>query len=175
MEFEEDFVKRFGKPTPIPDLLHSAYAEEPFRRCTVCNADLHDGRLYEIQKVFRGKEAIFEMAVCQKCGESVAEEFSEESITRIRRFLTERFRPSSEPEHCHFCGLPRGLFSSFTVVGACQSSALILPTIVMCEPCSEKLQEQLSKKTRDVQADFVRDTFPGVPADLDLSPSFILG
>lgn len=46
------------------------------------------------------------------------------------------------------------------------------PSLVMCDGCNERLQDCLSRKTRDVQDDFVRDNFPGVPADLDLSPSF---
>jgi hypothetical protein len=41
----------------------------------------------------------------------------------------------------------------------------------MCDSCSERLQEKLSRKTRDTQGDFLNDHFPGVPADLDLSPT----
>lgn len=171
-EFSEEI-----KPAPIPEILHSAYKEGPFTQCTMCSEGLTDGRLYEIQKVYRGKEVILEMAVCHKCGENVAREFSEESVENFRRFVTDSFRPTSEASHCNFCGLPRGVLPNFTIVGACRESWLILPSFVMCEKCTERLQALLSRKTRDVQGDFIRDNFPGVPADLDLSPTLggILG
>lgn len=177
MDFDADFLGRFMKPSPIPDLLHSAYEEGPFRCCTVCGGELAKARIFEIQKVFRGKEVIFEMAICHACGEQAATEFSEESLENIRRFLTKNFRPSEEPRHCHFCGFPRNLIPNFTIVGACSNDKLVLPSMIMCEGCTERLQGELSGKTRDVQGDFLRDHFPGVPADLDLSPSFsgILG
>jgi hypothetical protein len=98
-------------------------------------------------------------------------ELSEESLAAMKGFLLSHFKPTSEQDHCHFCGFPRGLFENFTVVGACRDSFLIVPQILMCEKCGESLNERLSQKTRDVQGDFVQDHFPGVPADLDLSPS----
>jgi hypothetical protein len=172
MDFDQEFFDRFMKPGPIPDLLHSVYEKGPFSRCTVCDGDLAGDTLYEIQKVFRGREVVFEMAVCQQCAEGLVREFSEESLANIHGFLRENFRPSATPTHCHFCGFPRDLIQSFSVAGACRGSSLILPSFLMCETCTERLQEKLSRKTRDVQGDFIRDHFPGVPADLDLSPSF---
>lgn len=163
------------EPRPIPDLLHSAYEEGPFRSCTVCGDVLTDGRLYEIQKVFRGTEAIFEMAICHTCGEGVAREFSEQSMESVRRFLEEHFRPAQEGQHCNFCGFPRGVVQNYTIVGACREHSLVLPSLVMCEKCTERVQEELSQKTRDAHDDFVRDHFPGVPADLDVSPIFGIG
>lgn len=159
------------QPIELPEDLHSVYEEGPFRSCTVCDSDLLDGRLYEVQKVFRGSECVFEMGVCHECGESVAHEFSEESIEAMKGFLLCRFKPTTEPTHCHFCGFPRSMFKDYTLIGACRESSLILPRIIMCEKCGIALQECLSQKTRDVQGDFVQDCFPGVPADLDLSPT----
>jgi hypothetical protein len=170
MEPHDEFSD-FQPAGPIPAELHSAYERGPFRVCVHCSEVLTDGRVYEIQKVFRGQEVVFEMAVCHNCGEKMSREFSEESLERVQSFLVNSFKPSPKPEHCHFCGFPRGLFENYTFVGVCRETSLILPSIVMCDSCSEKLQELLSKKTRDIQDDFVRDHFPGVPADLDLSPT----
>ena len=163
--------------------MHSVYEEGPFKSCTVCGETLSDGRLYEIQKVYRGKEVIFEMAVCHSCGENVSREFSEESFESVKQFLSDNFRPSGStvdsedkdlyiPQHCQFCGFPRTLVENYTIVGACLEHSLIWPSIMMCENCSEQLQTKLSVKTRDAQGDFIRDHFPGIPSDLDLSPSF---
>jgi len=170
MNSQDDFPQS-RPPAPIPKELHSVYEAGPFRVCLTCGEALTDGRIYEIQKVFRGKQAIFEMAVCHSCGEKVSREFSEESLDRVKSFLIESFTPSAEAVHCHFCGFPRGLFENYTLVGACRKQSLILPTVVMCDACGEKLQGLLSQKTKDVQEDFVKDNFPGVPADVDFSPS----
>src|SRR5690606_12503845 len=49
---------------------------------------------------------------------------------------------------------------------------LILPIVIMCEPCALGLQESLSAKTREIQSDFLRDHFPGIPTNLDFRPTF---
>ncbi len=156
----------------IPSELHSFYDKGPFRSCTVCGGDLSSGCLYEIQKVYRGKEVIFEMAICQTCGEAICQEFSEESMAAMKGFLLSSFKPSRETCHCHFCGFPRPLSSGYTLVAACRASALIVPAIVLCDRCGEKLQARLSKKTKESQEDFIRNNFPGVPAEMDLNPTF---
>lgn len=136
------------------------------------NQDADDSQaIYEIQKVFRGSEVLFEMAICRRCGEQVAKEFSEESIEAMKGFLLSNFKPDKDASHCHFCTFPLALLEGWTMVGACREDRLIFPPIILCEPCSENLQQRLSKTTRDVQDEFIRDHFPGVPADLDLSPS----
>ncbi|MEM7235536.1 MAG: hypothetical protein AAF517_25410, partial [Planctomycetota bacterium] len=136
---------------------------------------LDDCSLYEVQKVLRGSECIFEMAMCQGCGEDLTQEFSEESLKTMKGFLLCNFRPSLADDQCHFCSAPKTAFKNYTLLGVCQGlenlgSSLVFPRIVMCEDCSEGLQQKLSKKTRDIQGDFVRDFFPGIPADMDFSP-----
>jgi hypothetical protein len=175
MEYDPDSLPPNLKPLPIPDLLHSVYEKGPFRTCCMCGQVLTDGRLYEIQKVYRGKEAIFEMAICHGCGEDVAREFSQESMENMKKFLMENFKPAPEPLHCHFCGFPRALVPNFTIVGMCREHSLLVPSIIMCEKCSESLQEKLSRKTREAQGDFIRDNFPGVPEGLDVSPTPTFG
>lgn len=161
-------------PGLIPAELHSVFEGGPFRVCNVCEQVLVQKDLYEIQKVFRGKECVFEMAICRACGENLAREFSEESIAAIKGFLLCNYRSSgeSEPQHCQFCGFPRRLFRNFTLYGACRDQSLVFPALLMCEKCGERLGQKLSRKTRDVQGEFVRDHFPGIPADFEFSPSF---
>jgi len=164
---------RMSEPAtrPIPPQLHSVYEEGPFTRCSGCTKPLAGLGLYEIQKVYRGREVVFETALCHVCGEDLVRELSEESLAAMKGFLVSHFKPACEPGHCHFCGFPRGLFVNYTVIGACRDASILVPEIVICETCSESLNERLSQKTRDVQSDFVQDHFPGVPADLDLHPS----
>ncbi|MEE3182120.1 MAG: hypothetical protein VX288_09455, partial [Planctomycetota bacterium] len=100
-----------------------------------------------------------------------SKEMSLESMDEMKGFMLCNFTPTEEPDHCHFCGIPRAIFENYTVIVACRELSLLLPLIIMCEKCSEHLQGELSEKTREVQGDFIRDHFPGVPADLDLSPS----
>ena len=158
-------------PLEIPEELHSFYEEGLFKKCTICDKDLEHLGLYEVQKIYRDKEVVFETAICQACGEDLSKEMSLESIEAMKGFMLCNFKPTEEPDHCHFCGIPRAIFDNYTVIGACREISLLLPLIIMCEKCSEHLQEQLSQKTREVQGDFIRDHFPGVPAALDLSPS----
>ena len=156
---------------PIPPALYSFLLQRPFRQCTVCSCDLTSGCFYEIQKVYRGDEVVFEMALCQTCGESLAQEFSKESIDALKNFLASSFQPSQGTRSCHFCDFPQQPAKGYTLVGACRAEALLLPPILLCATCSEKLQSELSQKTRDRQEEFVRDNFPGVPADVDFSPT----
>jgi hypothetical protein len=161
---------------PIPPELFSAYEAGPFRACSVCSSPFSEsGCLYEIQKVFRGREAIFEMAVCERCGHEVCREFSHESLETLKEFFTGNFKPSPRADHCHFCGLPRSTLMDCTVMGICRGSSLIAPSCVLCERCGENLQARLSQKTREAQQDFIGRTFPGVPAGMDLKPAFCPG
>jgi hypothetical protein len=156
---------------PIPPDLHSFLTGGPFRTCTVCGCGLTNAGLYEIQKVYRGSEVVFEMALCQTCSEGLSREFSKESIDALKGFLVSSFQPSPETRQCHFCAFPRALANGYTLVGACRAETLLLPLIVLCDTCGEKLQSLLSKKTRACQDDFIQNNFPGVPADVDFSPT----
>lgn len=160
-----------AKRVLIPPELHSVFEKGPFKSCCVCSVDLGCGCLYELQKVYRGKEVVFEMAVCQKCAEVVSKEFSEESMEALKSFLLSNFKPSSETTQCNFCGIPRALASGYAIVGACKLTYLLSHALVLCDRCNEQLVSVLSKKTRDAQEEFMRNNFPGVPADLDLSPT----
>ena len=68
------------EPLEIPSELHSFYEEGRFRKCTICDKDLQHLGLYEVQKVYRDKEVIFETAICQACGEDLSKEMAGKEI-----------------------------------------------------------------------------------------------
>lgn len=166
-----DIVRPPFQPVAIPEDLYSDYESGPFSSCSACSRELSGSGLYEIQKVLHGRECVFEMAICHDCGEDLSKDFSEESLAAMKGFLLCNFRPAPVTTHCHFCGFPRSAFRNYTLLGICRQASLLFPSIVLCEKCGERLQDGLSRKTRDSQDGFVRDVFPGVPEDLDLHPT----
>ena len=71
---------------PIPEELRCTFTDGPFTQCSVCGKPLVDVGIYEIQKVFRAKECVFELAMCHGCLQSIASEYSEESKDAITEF-----------------------------------------------------------------------------------------
>jgi hypothetical protein len=167
-DFEHDEEDREDEPRPVPRELWSVYEEGPFRKCVVCSAPLGD-RLHQIEKAFRGTEVIFEMAVCRACAEKFGQEMSEESRAVLREF-GRRMAAARVPEgHCRSCSKPPEEIPDHSLAAVCDGEWLIGPMLVICSPCGERLLERLSSKTKGRRQDFLRDNFPGVPADLDLS------
>lgn len=161
---------RFEPGSEIPALLHSVYEGGPFRACSVCTGGLEDAAVvYEIQKVLRGSETVFEYAVCQACGMKLLQAYSKESVQAITTFFEERFRPDGTVSRCHFCGRERsdGL-QEVSILALCSGPFLATPPAVICSACSEDLNEKLSKKTREAYGDFLNDHFPGIPAEWEL-------
>lgn len=77
----------------IPPILHSVYANGPFKSCVECETDLAEtGLPYAIEKVVRNGEVVFEYALCSSCTMTLVQEFSEESLENIRQYL------ESEPD-----------------------------------------------------------------------------
>ncbi|MDP7035092.1 MAG: hypothetical protein QF752_11425 [Planctomycetota bacterium] len=153
----------------IPRLFHSAFREGPFLSCVMCSESL-EGEIVEpyfIEKVYRGSEVVMECAICQSCVMGMGGEMSEESSDKIRDFSRENANRGSSLIHCGFCGNHRTHIREYNVFcGGVNRFAIPGSFCVLCEECVEGLQSLLSKKTQDVQKDFVDDHFPGVPADL---------
>jgi hypothetical protein len=171
---EEELFRELPELGAVPADLYSDYGEGPFKSCTVCEADLLDGRTYQVQKAFQkrpegGKECTFEMAVCYKCAQDLVKDYSEESKGAIRKFQ-QRSLQYNAADHCDFCPAPREQFGDYTVIGTCRGTGMISELIHMCERCCEDLQECLSEETRDIHGRFVKDNFPGVPENLDITP-----
>jgi hypothetical protein len=155
-------------PEPVPPLLHSAFSEAPFRSCSVCGEDLLASSVpYQVQKVWRHGQVVFEMAVCARCGARLLREFSQESMARMQDFVTQRYRPNLPIAVCHFCGAIIPADGEYEIGAACSGSLLLKPVIVVCAACNSGLQEKLSRKTREAWGDFVERNFPGVPSEME--------
>ncbi len=165
---EDHIVEPFDNG-PIPEELWSDYLEGPFETCSVCGSSLSAGP-YEIQKVSNKRETILEMAFCLGCSQSLASEYSEESLHAIRGFLTEHLHFSRPPGLCNFCGEPFDRTQTRSVSALCSGQRLILPLIHVCGSCEEAIQQLMSEKTKGAHEDFLQRTLPGVPADLDPAP-----
>ncbi|MEZ5305131.1 MAG: hypothetical protein R3F11_31485 [Verrucomicrobiales bacterium] len=157
----------FDEPQPIPEELYSEYEERPFRTCTRCGETLDDFEEgYQLNKVWRRGECVFEFALCFHCQQAMAGEFSEESKQRLTEFQEKHIdfeRPMSE---CAVCAADRDSFDSpeFTLIAACECGHMHAGFMV-CAKCVEQMQELISKQTRGVFDKFVEENFPGVPAD----------
>jgi hypothetical protein len=169
-EFEE--FEDVGVPElpPVPEELHSAYEEGPFRKCVACDADLTGPEaIYQIQKTWKNDDVIFELAVCAECANKAAQDFSQESFERIQEFLLTRYQPSFDFGECHFCRqrLDGDEPAEYEMGGYCRGGRLLRPVVVICTKCSEKSQENLSEQTRKAWGDFVDRNVPGVPFSLE--------
>ncbi len=154
----------------IPENLHSVYLEGPFTNCISCDKDLISSpQPYEIEKVFKGKEVVFEYAICLDCGKNLMKEFSKESSAASEEYMVKHYQPSSDWEECHLCQSSSEEFSEYSVRAMCQGSQM-LAFIVICHKCMEKMQELISEQTRKTMGDFIENNFPGIPAEFNPAP-----
>ncbi|MEM7144332.1 MAG: hypothetical protein AAF591_04310 [Verrucomicrobiota bacterium] len=171
---DRDFPEELEPIGPIPPELYSEYEERPFKSCTRCGeslADFEEG--YRISKVQRAGEVLFEYALCGPCFLNIYEESSDETKIALYHYQREHLREDIiNGEQCALCGCHKdGIENAeFALVGACLGNDLLDINLV-CGPCVEKMNELVSKKTRDVWDRFVQDNFPGVPADFEPVPS----
>lgn len=165
----ENFLEASEIPeVPIPRRLHSVYANGPFTHCVDCKQNLIEPpQFYEVQKVYKGREVIFEYALCNSCGEKLMKEYSKESLTNLQQYFIEHYWPSLDIEQCQLCH--NDSFEEYSLMSMCRGSSM-LALFVICHQCTESLEQLLSEKTRKVMGDFVDDKFPGVPAEFDLLP-----
>lgn len=166
-EDESPPLDDFYHPTPIPEELHSEYEERAFKSCTRCGEtleDFDDG--FQIAKVFRGGEAVFEYALCAPCHTGLVDDFSVESRKTLEQFYRENMKPGLGAQVCGICATARTDLSQpeFALGAACRGSYL-LEAFMVCSDCMEKTNALVSKETQDKWGDFIDDNFPGVPAD----------
>ncbi len=160
-------------PQPIPTELHSDYEERPFRICTRCGETLCDFvEGYQIAKVFRRGEVVFEYALCAPCHTGLVDEFSDESRQTLEKFYHENITIGLGSEACAICRCGRADLAEpeFTLGAVCHGTEL-LESLMICGACAEKSGSFISKKTQEVFGDFINDNFPGVPADALPSPT----
>lgn len=163
-----------GDLEEIPESLHSDYEEGPFTKCLVCSQSLQTAQLYQIQKTRRGPETILEMAICFRCAKDLGDEMSEESKETIQRFMQTLVEHPDDPDSCRACAKRPDAVVNATTFAVCMGEFLMMSPVTICDECEDNLQNSLSKATRDRQGQFFRDHFPGIPADLDISPLRVL-
>ncbi len=112
-----------------------------------------------------------EMVICRNCCGDAAQEISEESLLKLQSMLSELTHWS--PEVCMACGTSAEQCRGYSLAALCCNDQLLAPPLMLCEICNGEIHAKLSRQTRESLGDFVRDNFPGVPADLDLIPSFL--
>ena len=89
----DDFISK--RPEKIPFELYSEYEDRPFHTCTRCGETLMDyDEGYQIAKIFKNGEAIFEYALCFSCHSEMISEFSSESRQALEDFYRENMNPN---------------------------------------------------------------------------------
>jgi hypothetical protein len=163
-DFDFEFAENWDELSQeIPKELYSAYSEKPFNECLACGKDLIASKSpYEIQKVYKNKEVIFEYAICMECGEDLMKEYSKESLQALQEFFVKNYRPSSSMDTCHTCEESKG--EEYSVLAMCHGNQLIT-LFVLCNSCMERTEECISEKTRRAMGDFIEQKFPGIPAE----------
>lgn len=151
----------------VPEDLHSTYLGGEFRQCSICDCALPDASAYEVQKVMRGDECVFEMAICLGCAQNLMREYSEESLA-VLSGLSSRVTGRAPRGSCEFCSVPREGVDEYTSIAVCRAGTMLTPMITLCYDCVDSLHAELSQATRDTFGEFIRDNFPGVPEGLDL-------
>ncbi|MGF1483712.1 MAG: hypothetical protein ACFBZ8_05055 [Opitutales bacterium] len=180
---------------PIPKRFHSVYVGGRFEQCTLCEAPLlANGQQYLIEKHFNGSEATLEYATCEKCTEQLHSELSQESIQRLEQRFRRAFRAFEEARGLDECGMLDGIAHRCLFCHAharakvCKERIIVgwfrgihmeisaqLP-LMICYPCAEALEAQLSETTRRRLEDFANEIldFPPDFADLPSRPSLLL-
>ncbi len=156
-----------ASPRPIPEELHSEYEERPFLTCTRCGESLREFEEgYQVAKVFKRGEVIFEYALCAPCHSGIVDEFSSESRRALEDFFTENMTSGLGAGVCGICNRGRADLSEpeYTLGAVCLGSDL-LESLMICSECTERSNAFISKKTQGIYGDFINDNFPGVPAD----------
>jgi hypothetical protein len=174
---------------PVPRPFWSAYSEEPFDKCVDCGEPLANSPVHIIQKRFVAGEAVFEMAICEGCRQSLVSEYSTETRRNIENYLTANGGLGNRiadlpPElladaeqllqhcmnQCVVCETPREKCHKYTLAGGgsdldliVQISPLGQSPVMICDDCETGMQDLVSQQTRDRWNRFIEDHFDGPP------------
>lgn len=152
-----------ARESDIPPELQSEYEERPFQTCTRCGemlAEIPGG--YQIFKLYRRGEPIYEYALCHPCHSGLLRDFSEESRQRLAEFHSQRVSLNLGRHHCAVCGNDRADGEEFSLTAACKGTGL-LHALMVCGHCRREMHSLLSKHTREVWDRFVNDNLAGAP------------
>lgn len=174
---------------PIPRIFYSFEHDGIFQHCTVChNYLLENDVSYFIEKAYRGKEVVFEYAMCTECRDSMETELSMESMVNIGNYfiehvnmnyraeLLDNFDNNIKPwmDECIFTGAKRSESQDYQICAECQGTHLMVSflPLMISSTAIEEIQELMSKKTRDSFDRFVRNSL-NPPVDFKDIPVLI--
>ena len=134
---------------PIPPLFHSLYHGAAFETCVDCEEPLSpSGQVYSIHKFIVAGEAVFEMAICDRCRSNLHARFSDESKAAILGYIEERAATRAAQETaetgpkdeapaidldtlpsmqaCVLCQTPKSQLRRYGLVGLCSGEELLV-------------------------------------------------
>ena len=168
---------------PIPKLFHSVEKDAPFTHCLQCQRQLiGSGEQYVIEKVFRGTEAIIEIAMCLDCRDASGDSVSAESARALQVFFETRadfanrlmdLSLSSDEgsvnrwvDRCLFTGQMRDGLREYQVVAICQDEQIVRDffPIMISGSVIKEISGVLSEQTKGWMNDFI-DTHFGMPPE----------
>ncbi len=157
---------------PTDPVFHSAYSEEVFKHCTICEKQFAQGAIHRhhvVMKTFVHDETILELAICEQCREAMASEVSTESRQQMDAFARPRMRYRGTIDLCALCDRPRTDCRSWTVYAHCIGADMFVDgfPFMFCDRCENTIQELLSEDTRGWQDDFIDQHFSGPDIALD--------
>jgi len=181
----------------IPSFFYSYDTNAPFSHCTMCNESFYDSTRYFIEKVFKQNvvlnksEIVYEYAICELCATSMSNEISNDSKLAITQLYevhseilhrkidylhrTEKYLIDSWVDRCSMTGKEVRLCNEYAVNGIIESGGLVYEhsPIVISDDFVQKIQQVLSKETKDTFNDFKKKITDGSPTveDLIFSPS----
>ncbi len=140
---------------PVPKLFWSEYSGAPFFNCIDCEVPLIESNVYVIQKRYVAGEAVFEMAMCERCRDKLTQQYSEETRGNITAYMTKQFQKSAAAglddvagtqiievreieetedgeallnrciEHCLICGTERSKCHRYSLAGLCRDNEIV--------------------------------------------------
>ncbi len=171
-EMEKICKELYGEAVPIPQEFYSCYSKELFNACVGCEKDLlFPPQLYEIQKVYKGKEVIFEYALCEQCGQELLKEYSQESKKALEKYFLENLKYDAMNDECRLCKKEKKEMREYSIMSMNKGQEMFY-SLLICNSCLEKMNELISEKTRKAISDFTEAKFPGIPADFSPLPVF---
>jgi len=167
----------------VPSHFISHETDQPFTHCCACHGKLRELGAHIVNQSYVNGECVFELAMCLPCREAMNKALSEESRVAMFDFMhdhadleaREQTLGSDSPTadylaHCLTCGTPQEKAKSFSV-GAMFTGDTLLKgpfPMLICGSCEEKINDVISKETREVWDDFIAENFPAPPSEVNL-------
>lgn len=166
----------------VDDWFCSEETGQPFTHCVCCRFPLLEiDASWLVNKDFHRGECVLEYAVCQRCRDRVAGEFSEDSKAAVRRFLEQEidwearlaeFMAAAELTErllaCIACRLPRDQMEGFGISALFDSGGNLVTgplPLLICRFCVGRMTQAYSEESRRIWRRFLDENFSGPPDD----------